>query len=325
MKTKTARSSRPASAAPAKPRGEDELVAGWLRELPQARAGAGVIAGAQAGDDCAIVRIPGDRKQWRLLKTDCVIEGVHFLPDTAPERVGWKALCRPLSDFAAMGGGRPEHALVSLALNPKNAAMSVDYVRRVYTGMGKAAREFGVAMVGGETARSPGPLFLSVFLSGTIARSQCVRRSGARPGDRLFVTGALGGSFASGRHLDFRPRLDEACWLTARFPVRAMMDLSDGLGADLPRLARASGGLGWRLDRAALPLAPDCCNDADAALNDGEDYELLFSLHPRHVAGLERAWRRRFPKLALTCIGELVETSFATAPEAGGFDHFRRG
>lgn len=310
-------------ALPAVPRGEDDLVAEWLRELPPSRAGAGVIAGAEAGDDCAILRIPGDRKQWRLLKTDCVIEGIHFLPDTVPERVGWKALCRPLSDFAAMGGGCPEHALVSLALNPANPAMSADYVRRIYTGMGKAAREFGIAIVGGETARSPGPLFLSVFLSGTIARRACVRRSGARAGDKLFVTGALGGSFLSGRHLDFRPRLGEARWLTARFPVRAMMDLSDGLGADLPRLARASGGLGWRLDRAVLPLAPGC-NDADAALNDGEDYELLFAISPRHTRGLERAWRRRFPGMALTCIGELLCTPAAMSGANGGFDHFRR-
>ncbi len=303
-------------------RGEESLVAEWLRELPAAPRAAGVVAGAEAGDDCAIVRIPGERTRWRLLKTDGVIEGIHFLPGTAPEQVGWKALCRPLSDFAAMGGGEPEHALVSLALDPQT--ISADYARGIYTGMGNAAREFGVTIVGGETARSPGPLFLSLFLSGTIARRRCVRRAGAQPGDRLFVTGTLGGSFEGGRHLDFRPRLREARWLTAHFRVRAMMDLSDGLGADLPRLARASGGLGWRIERAALPLTPGCT--PDAAMNDGEDYELLFAVAPRTAPGLERAWRRQFPEVALTCIGELLPLTCGSERHAGvgGYDHFRR-
>ncbi|MBV9656889.1 MAG: thiamine-monophosphate kinase [Verrucomicrobia bacterium] len=299
--------------------GEDEFVVEWLRALPKNAPRAGVVAGAAAGDDCAILRVPGDRAHWRLLKTDGVIEGVHFRAGTAPERVGWKALCRPLSDFAAMGGGRPEHALISLAWNPR--AAGADYVRGIYAGLGKAARAFRVAIVGGETAATPGPLSMSVFLSGTILRKHCVRRGGGRAGDLLYVTGRLGGSFASERHLDFRPRLAEARWLTAHFPLHALMDLSDGLGADLPRLARRSGGgLGWRLDRAALPCAPGC--DATAALNDGEDYELLFALAPRHAQTLERSWRRRFPKIPLTRIGELTAPGEGDDLDARGFDHF---
>ena len=202
---------------------------------------------------------PAKGKHWQLLKTDCVIEGVHFAPDAEPAQIGWKALCRPLSDLAATGG-KPAYALVTLGLNPR---ATLDWATGVYDGIARAAREFGVCVVGGETASTPGPSFLSVCLTGTVRRGRCVTRSGGRPGDLLFVTGTLGGSLPSGRHLTFRPRLEEARWLTANFPIRAMMDLSDGLAADLPRMARASG-TGFVVERAALPR--------DGRLHDGAGY-----------------------------------------------------
>ncbi len=294
--------------------GEDRLVAELLAQLP-ASVGCGVIAGA--GDDCAIVR-PAGAKRWQLLKTDCVIEGVHFPADTPPEAIGWKALCRPLSDIAAMGG-KPAYALVTLAL-PGSA--SVEYATGIYAGIGRAAREFGVEVVGGETARSPGPCFLSVTLTGSVRRDRAVTRAGGRPGDRLFVTGRLGGSFASGRHLHFRPRLAEARWLVARFPVRAMMDLSDGLAADLPRMAEA-GGTGFAVDAGCLPCSEGCT--VAQALGDGEDYELLFAIGPKHAAKLERAWKKRWPEVPLTGIGSLVDRGTAAGLEAvRGYDHFKR-
>ena len=223
--------------------GEDRLVAALVAQLPAA--GRGVVAGA-GDDDCAVVRSAG-AKRWQLLKTDCVIEGVHFAPDTPPDLIGWKALCRPLSDLAATGG-KPAYALVTLAL-PADA--TVDFATGIYAGLARAAREYGVEIVGGETARSPGECFLSVCVTGTVHKGKAVTRGGGRVGDRLFVTGRLGGSFTSGRHLQFQPRLAEARWLVSRFSVRAMMDLSDGLAADLPRLAAASGDGFRRRSRAA--------------------------------------------------------------------------
>ena len=292
--------------------GEDRLVAALLAQLP-VDGGRGVIAGA--GDDCAVVR-PVGAKCWQLLKTDCVIEGVHFTPDTPPEAVGWKALCRPLSDIAAMGG-KPRHALVTLAL-PGSAR--VDHATGVYAGIGRAAREFGVTVVGGETARTPGPCFLSVVVTGGVRRERAVSRAGGRPGDQLFVTGRLGGSFASGRHLCFRPRLAEARWLVARFPIRAMMDLSDGVAADLPRMAAASG-TGFLVNPKLLPCHEGCT--VAQALGDGEDYELLFAIGSKQAAGLESAWKNRWPDVPLTTIGELAQSGTQAGLEiVRGYDHF---
>ena len=189
----------------------------------------------------------------------------------------------------------------------------------IYAGIALAAREFGVDVVGGETSRSPGPCFISVCLTGTVPKTgRAAVRSGGREGDILLVTGQLGGSFASGRHLTFRPRLAEGRWLVKHFPVHAMMDLSDGLGADLPRMARASS-VGFAIDEAALPCSPGCA--ASQALNDGEDYELLFALAPRAVTDLARRWYRRFPLVPLTAIGRLTADD-GTAGTRGGFDHF---
>ena len=295
--------------------GEDRLVADLLACLPASvRGGDEVIAGA--GDDCAVVRLPGEAGPLQLLKTDCVIEGVHYPPDTPPERIGWKAFCRPLSDIAAMGG-RPLHALITLAL-PGTATLA--YARAIYTGLGRAAERFGVRIVGGETARSPGTAFISVALIGAAGLGGTVVRSGGRPGHLIYVTGRLGGSFASGKHLDFVPRLPEAQWLVSRFPVSAMMDLSDGLGRDLPRLAAASS-TGYALDPDLLPVTFGC--SVAQALGDGEDYELLFTVEPLAGEALEKSWREHWPALELTRIGTLALPSYYAGLEPGaGFDHF---
>ncbi len=287
--------------------GEEKLVAALLRGLPAAR---DVARGP--GDDCAVIG-HARSKLWRLLKTDCVIEGIHFRPGENAGKIGWKALARPLSDIAAMGG-RPLHALVTLAISPDEESTRAV---ALYAGLRKCAARYEVAIVGGETARSPGPMFISVTVSGEVERRLCVFRSGGQPGDRLFVTGRLGGSLA-GRHLIFEPRLEEGRWLARRFQVHAMMDLSDGLGADLPRLARASH-CGFRLDEAALPLNARC--RPAQALSDGEDYELLLALPPREAEKLQILWPRKFPKLPLTEIGELTAPSGKEA-RLHGYDHF---
>ena len=287
--------------------GEDKVVAALLRGLPGAK---DVVMGP--GDDCAV--IGGARsKTWGLLKTDCVIEGIHFRAEEDGRKIGWKALARTVSDIAAMGG-RPRHALVTMAIAPE---VELKQAKAVYAGLKKCAARYGLTIVGGETARSPGAMFISVAVSGEVERKQCVFRSGGRVGDRIFVTGRLGGS-QGGKHLCFEPRVEEGRWLAGHFAIHAMMDLSDGLGADLPRLARASG-CGFRFDEEALPLNLGCT--AKQGISDGEDYELLFALAPGDAKRLERAWARKFPKLALTSIGELTAAR-GKRTSLHGYDHF---
>ncbi len=272
--------------------GEDAVVAALTRGLPL---GENVRLGA--GDDCAVIGGVRDR-MWQLLKTDCVVEGVHFLATEKPARVGWKALCRAVSDIAAMGG-KPRHALITIAV-ARDVKMA--WLRGIYAGLRKAAKRFGVGIVGGETSRSPGPAFISVALTGVVERTRCVTRGGGKAGDVLFVTGRLGGSLA-GKHLDFVPRLAEARWLTGNFRIRAMMDLSDGLAADLPRLARASR-CGFGISEESIPRNRGCT--VAQALGDGEDFELLLAVRPADAAALESKWRAKFPRLPLTQIGTLT-------------------
>ncbi|MGI9087803.1 MAG: thiamine-phosphate kinase [Chthoniobacterales bacterium] len=290
--------------------GEDRLLRKILADLPRHPL---VISGA--GDDCAVTEFPG-AKNLLLLKTDCVVEGIHFDAKAKPAEVGWKAMARPLSDFAAMAG-LPQFALVTFIAR---SSTSVAWTEAVYRGLTKAARAFGVAIVGGETSRTDGPVTISVSITGAVERERWVSRSGGKMGDELFVTGRLGGSIR-GKHLRFIPRISEARWLTNRFPVHAMMDLSDGLGADLTRLARASG-CSFEIDKTAVPRNRGCT--AAQALADGEDYELLFALPATDAADLAKAWRKKFRKIPLTQIGRLTRPQTPGAiPMLSGYAHFR--
>jgi thiamine-monophosphate kinase len=214
-------------------------------------------------------------------------------------------------------GGVPGHALITLAASPDT---DFSRLRGIYAGLRKAARRFDISIVGGETVRSPGPLFLNIALTGRVERPRCVLRSGGRPGDALYVTGRLGGSLA-GHHLDFIPRLVEARWLTAHFKLHAMMDLSDGLASDLPRLATASR-CAFTLDETRIPKTKG--STLHQALTDGEDFELLFALPAKQTAALESAWKKQFPRLPLTRIGRLraSQPSTLNSQPPHGFDHF---
>ena len=288
--------------------GEDRLLA---RLMPAGRRFKNVLAAA--GDDCAVVRAGSE---LLLLKTDCVVEGVHFSKRDNAADVGWKAMMRTLSDFAAMSG-IPQFALVTLIAPPTK---TVAWVERLYTGLRKAADKFGVQIVGGETSATRGPAVISVSATGVVENDRWVSRSGGRAGDQLFVTGKLGGSIR-GKHLRFIPRIAEARWLTKNFSIHAMMDLSDGLGADLPRLARASS-LGFEIDEAALPRNRSCT--IQSAINDGEDYELLFACPHRDAKELAIRWKKKFPKLLLTRIGRLVPQSAIRDPHFRGYVHFKQ-
>ena len=294
--------------------GEDNLIAELTRSL---RLDSRVKIGP--GDDCAIVKFG---KRWQLLKTDCIVESIHFSKESPAIWVGWKALCRAISDVAAMGG-RPMDALVTIAVAPQ---VRLRWLRGVYSGLRKAAQRYEVNLVGGETSRSPGPAFISVALTGIVEKRRALLRSGGKPGDFLYVTGQLGGSFR-GKHLRFEPRLAEALWLADHFAINAMIDLSDGLGSDLPRLAKASS-TGFEIDRERLPLSKGC--SIEQAISDGEDYELLFAVPPEMVPTLEERWNKKFPTLALTQIGRLTEPNLQELGASGfdqltdsGYDHFR--
>ncbi|HEX4645590.1 MAG TPA: thiamine-phosphate kinase, partial [Verrucomicrobiae bacterium] len=255
---------------------EFELINRLTRSLPTNKS---VVTGA--GDDCAVLDY-GLPDRLLLFKTDAIVEGVHFTPDTPPEKIGRKALARCLSDIAAMGG-TPDSALVTLAL-PRE--FDPAFVEKIYAGLGELARRHETAIVGGETTTNPERTLISIALLGHVPRGKCVLRSGALPGDAIFVTGELGGSRA-GWHLDFEPRLAEARWLTAHLSIHAMMDISDGLAGDLRHILRASG-VGAELRASAIPInrTARAASKAEgaakppllAALTDGEDFELMFTV-----------------------------------------------
>jgi thiamine-monophosphate kinase len=291
--------------------GEDRLLEQLIPKLPH---NAGVLLGA--GDDCAIVE-SGKRGRLDLLKTDCLVEGIHFAKNTPPRQVGWKAMARPLSDFAAMSG-LPRFGLVTLIVP---GTRDVAWVRQLYRGVEKAARQFDVAIVGGETSNTKGPAVISISLTGFVEKERWVGRAGGKSGDELYVTGRLGGSLR-GSHLKFVPRIEESRWLTKNFRLHAMMDLSDGLGADLPRLARASH-VGFEVDEAALPVTRGCTTRQ--AISDGEDYELLFAIAPKDARSLPARWQKKFPTVPLTRIGKL-DSGFGIRHVAfpKGYVHFKQ-
>ena len=292
--------------------GEDAVIA-RLARIVRRPASARVPAGI--GDDCAAVRVHGGDRLL-LLKTDVVVEGRHFRRTDAPRAVGWKAACRAVSDIASCGG-RPADALVTCVVRDGQTGA---WLSGIYRGIEKAGREFGFHVVGGELARTRGPAVINIAMTGGVSEQTFVRRSGGRSGDVIFVTGRLGGSLKSGWHLRFRPRLEEAGWLVRRFRVRAMMDLSDGLAADLPRLAAASG-TGFVVDPGSVPRRRGV--SIGQALGEGEDFELLFAIRPGDAARLEEAWHRHFPGLGLTRIGTLARPGVREGlGGARGFDHF---
>jgi len=293
--------------------GEERLLKQILLHLPRGRTGK-IFAGA--GDDCAIVEISGN-KRYLVLKTDCVVEGVHFVHGTNAADVGWKAIMRPLSDFAA-ASAVPQFALITLIVPQQT---KVAWVRGLYRGLRRAARRFEVSIVGGETSNTPGPVAISVTVIGSVEKSRAASRRGGRSGDDLFVTGRLGGALRR-KHVKFIPRIVESRWLTKKFSIHAMMDLSDGLGADLPRLARASN-VGFEIELENLPVARGAT--MDNAISEGEDYELLFAIPSRDRNRLKREWRRQFPSLLLTRIGSLSRKSQrAKSKLPRGYLHFQQ-
>jgi thiamine-monophosphate kinase len=230
------------------------------------------------GDDCAVVALGSERL---LVTVDQVLDGVHFvLAEHGPAATGRKAMARNLSDVAAMAA-EPLAAVASVAMP---ADMDESQARLLYTGMTEMGARFNCPIVGGDVSIWKGPLTLSVTVFARPGGIEPVLRSGARPGDAVFVTGRLGGAWAGRRHLEFTPRVVEARALAGRYRPTAMIDLSDGLAGDLRHVCKASGA-GAKIDAPAVPIHRDANLSRPgepllAALCDGEDYELLFTLAP---------------------------------------------
>jgi len=308
---------------------EFDLIARLTRSLPSNES---VVTGP--GDDCAVLDL-GVPDKLVLFKTDAVVEGIHFTRETPPEKVGRKALARCLSDIAAMAG-TPTAALVTIAL-PKD--FDVAFVSQIYEGMKELAEKYQVAIVGGETTTNPGRILISISLLGIVDRDRQILRAGAKVGDAIFVTGELGGSLA-GKHLDFEPRLEEGRWLAAHFKIHAMLDVSDGLAGDLRHILNAAKA-GAELLKSALPVSRAARLNARepgsgqkpaalAALSDGEDFELLFTVAGKDAVKLLDAWKKKFPQLKLSCIGKIVagdgiilrDKTSSHKLAAHGYEHF---
>ncbi|MEE3284207.1 MAG: thiamine-phosphate kinase [Planctomycetota bacterium] len=275
----------------------------WIRRRtgPHPRVDVGI------GDDAAVLSWPTTHPA--LVAIDMLVENVHFdLSLASPEQVGHKALAVNLSDIAAMGG-RPLAAVVSVALPPGSEH---GLGQRLHEGLITLAEETNVALVGGDTTATDGPLVVSVTVIGTPLEGGPILRSGARPGDRLLVTGCLGNS-RERHHLDFSPRLAESAGLVESGGLHAMIDISDGLAADLHHVLTASG-VGARLHAGDIPIREPDTPDRDGrtplahAVADGEDFELLVAVEPRIAEQLVAAPPCGTP---LSDIGEIVTGSGA--------------
>jgi thiamine-monophosphate kinase len=301
------------------------------------------------GDDGALF---APRPGYETIVTcDWFLEGTHFLRNLHPaDAIGWKCLVRALSDIAAMGGA-PKCFVLSLALP---SGYTGEWLSRFLRGLRRAARKFACPLAGGDTTERR-EILISITALGEVRKGQAILRSGAKPGDAIFVSGVLGEAdlglkllrragphgtktdSALRKHLYPEPRLGLGKWLSNRRLASAMMDLSDGLSTDLTRLCRASG-IGARMEAAKLPSARlsesagrseiKNLDPISLVLNGGDDYELLFTVPQRAV--------RRIPNLfqgiPLTPIGEitrdrrvmLVTPNSEVRIASGGWDPFRR-
>ena len=250
---------------------------------------------AGIGDDCAVLRLPPGHEA--LITTDFSLEGIHFRRDWhSPECVGHRCLTRGLSDIAAMGG-EPVAAFLSLALPRK---LPQAWVNRFVDGLLNLAKRYGVTLAGGDTAESPNGVLADIVVLGSVPKGKAILRSGAKPGDRIFVSGELGGSAAAvkrmqekpkrrlnprdyGRHFFPEPRLELGRILRERGLASAMIDTSDGFSTDLDHICKASG-VGAEINAELIPRAlvgrPAREVDLRLALHGGEDYELLFTAPP---------------------------------------------
>jgi thiamine-monophosphate kinase len=303
------------------------------------------------GDDAAVVRPRGCKEAW-LVTTDMLVEDIDFRRKwSTPAQLGHKSLAVNLSDIASMGG-RPRFYAVSLAIP---AETPEKWISDFYRGMKKLGDSYAAILIGGDLSRSTGGITISITVIGESLKQKVLYRSGGNPCDRLYVTGRVGKSAAGlklleeGRnapraaaqraalkaHLNPEPRCAAGLWLAQSGLVTCMMDLSDGISADLPRLCQASA-VGAVIYTSWLPIFQASsnwgCDPLEMALHGGEDFELLFAVSKSKIGEFERTYPENLPPA--TKVGILVKNkSVGYAVDCGGkirplanrgFDHFRR-
>lgn len=311
---------------------EFEIIARYLEPVGQCRRCPGVSLGI--GDDCALVRVPEGHEL--AISVDTMVEGVHFPRHYAADRLAWRALATAVSDLAAMGAEPLGYTLALTLPNP-----DADWLESFAAGLAQASRTLEIMLIGGDTTR--GPLTLSVQVQGLVPTGSALKRNGARPGDRICVSGTLGDAGEALRWLDVRSEDPAVAWVLERYhhplprialgvglrgKATAAIDVSDGLAADLGHILQASGvGACLEFDRLPLSSALRALRGPQAgelALSAGDDYELCFT------------WPegRRLPKtiagIAVSDIGRIeVEPGLRVRRNlgvetlaAGGYDHF---
>lgn len=244
------------------------------------------------GDDAAVLRYRKDR--YLLFTTDMLVEGRHFYRRSGGYLIGKKSLSANVSDIAAMGGV-PKCALVSLGVP---SGLDVSYIDGLYRGIGDVAGRFKIDLAGGDTVAVQ-KIIINIALLGEVEKSRLVLRSGAKRGDAVFVTGTIGGSL-KGKHLTFTPRLKEARFLTEKFNVHSMIDVSDGLIADLGHILEMSS-VGAVIYEKDVPVSKNA-KDFNSAIRDGEDFELVFTISEGEERKLMKAWPF---KTRISRIGEI--------------------
>jgi thiamine-monophosphate kinase len=294
------------------------------------------------GDDSAVLRLPSGRDA--LVTTDFTLEGIHFRRDWhPPEAVGHRCLARGLSDVAAMGG-EPVAIFLSLAL-PRDLPQA--WVDRFMRGFLTLAKKYGVPLAGGDIAESPNGILADIVVIGAVPKGKAVSRSGARPGDRIYVSGVLGGSAAAlmqmrsrprqklnpreyVRHFYPEPRVELGSILRERGLASAMIDLSDGLSTDLAHICEESG-VGAEIESTIIPLArvgkPSHEVSLDLALHGGEDYELLFTAPrsrsiPRQIAGVPLTLTGHITRHQRIFLMNEQSSGYELNPR--GWEHFRK-
>lgn len=308
------------------------------------------------GDDAAVISLPGAGDEALLVTTDMLVERIHFdRAFTSPADLGFKSLAVNVSDIAAMGGV-PTFFFLDLGLPP---SLPLSWFSTFIAGMADTARHFGVQLLGGDTVASD-RITIAITMHGRAAGAEIIRRKGAKPGDRLYVSGTLGDSalglsllrqgkmpdgekkpaerFLVKRHRQPQPRLQLARLLASAHLASSMLDISDGLLGDAAHLLAAGGRLGAVIILDQLPLSPayrelqslESLDGYLPALTGGEDYELLFTVSPGREKELAEILRDA--DVGVCCLGRIEEEAgirlqlpggeLKTVDELHGYDHF---